>query len=434
MEDVLAKAMKVAPEAEVFSYIHEETPVLFEANRLKSLQTRESRGVALRIIKEGRIGFAATTRLGDEASLVDMALEMAPFGPEAKLTLPADGSYPEVEVYDEAVESFPIEKMAELGDSLIAQVRQCSPEIICEAAVVRTVTSVNILNSRGCQASYKKTAFAVSIEGTLIRGTDMLFVGDSESSCHPLADIAGIAREVTRQLELAKDIAPAPSGRLPVILTPHGVRSALMAPLSVGFNGKMVLQGVSPIGNKLGQRAFDPRLFIWDDATLAYRPPSRPCDDEGVPSQRTALVEGGTVANFLYDLQTAAQARTKSTGNGARSLGSLPSPSTTAIIIGEGEATFEEMVSDIKEGLVVEQLIGASQGNIMAGEFSGNVLLGYRVENGKMVGRVKDTMVSGNIYEALADLVAVGREGRWVGSSLRAPALYCRALSVARKG
>ncbi|MFH1485850.1 MAG: TldD/PmbA family protein [Chloroflexota bacterium] len=434
MEDVLLKAMKVAPEAEVFSYIHEETPVVFEANRLKSLQTRESQGVALRIIRDGRVGFAATTRLGDEGSLVSMALEMVPFGPEARLALPSDGGYPSVEVYDEGVGSVPIERMVELGDSLIAAVRRCCPEIVCEAGVTRAVTSLNILNSNGCRAGYKKTAFAIGIEGALIRGTDMLFVGESESSCHPITGIEEVAKEVKRQLELAKDIAPAPSGRLPVILTPQGVKSALMAPLSVGFNGKMVLQGASPIGDKLGQRAFDPRVSIWDDATIAYRPHSRPCDDEGVPSQRTTLVQEGVVASFLYDLQTAGQAGTRSTGNGARSLGSLPSPSTTAIVISEGEATFEEMVSDVKEGLVVEQLIGASQGNVMAGEFSGNVLLGYRIENGRMVGRVKDTMVSGNIYEVFKDLVALGRESRWVGSSLRTPPLYCRALSVARKG
>ncbi|MBI2906527.1 MAG: TldD/PmbA family protein [Chloroflexi bacterium] len=434
MEDLLAKAMKVAQEAEVFSYSRTETPILFEANRLKSLQTRESKGTALRIIRDGRVGFAATTRLGDEASLVEMAREVLPFGPEARLTLPSPGRYPAVEVYDQATPAVPIEKMAALGDALIARLRQANSEILCEAGVSALTAAVVIVNSHGARAEYRKTAFGISIEGTLIRGTDMLFVGDGESSCHPVTNIDNIAKEVERQLELARDIAPAPTGKLPVILTPHGVRSALIMPLAVGFNGKTVLQGASPIGDKLGQRVFDPRLSIWDDPTIPYQPQSRPCDDEGVPSQRTPLAEGGVVANFLYDLQTAAQAGKKSTGNGSRSLGSLPSPSMTAFVIGEGDVSFEDMVSDIKEGLVVEQLMGATQGNVTAGEFSGNVLLGYKIEKGKLVGRVKDTMVSGNIYEALKDIVALGRESRWVGSSLRTPAICFRALSVAGKG
>jgi PmbA protein len=112
----------------------------------------------------------------------------------------------------------------------------------------------------------------------------------------------------------------------------------------------------------------------------------------------------------------------------------MPSPSVSALIIEGGDTPFEEMVRDIKEGLVVEQLIGAQQGNVLGGEFSGNVLLGYKVERGEIVGRVKDTMVSGNIYHALKELTAVGNETKWVGGILRTPAIYCPRLAVASKG
>jgi PmbA protein len=198
------------------------------------------------------------------------------------------------------------------------------------------------------------------------------------------------------------------------------------------FNGKTVLEGASPIGNRLGESVFDKKSSLWDDPTIAYRPGSRPCDDEGVPSQRTPLIEHGTVASFLYDLQTAALAHTHSTGNGRRS-GGLPAPSPSAFVIGSGDTTFDEMIQDIKEGLVVEQLMGAAQGNILGGDFSGNVLLGYKVESGKIVGRVKDTMVSGNIYQVLKQIAAIGSEVKWVGSFLKTPPLYCPSLSVASK-
>ena len=91
------------------------------------------------------------------------------------------------------------------------------------------------------------------------------------------------------------------------------------------------------------------------------------------------------------------------------------------------------MVSDIKEGLVVEQLMGATQGNVLGGDFSGNVLLGYKIENGKIVGRVKDTMVSGNIYKLFKDIAAIGSESRWEGSFLNTPPLYLNNVSVASK-
>jgi PmbA protein len=430
----LEKAKRVCQEVEVFSVTHEETPVRFEANRLKHLETRQSAGVALRIIVDGRIGFSATTRQGEEDELIQRALEVAQFGAPARFQMPQATDYPQVQVYDAGVETVAVEEMVNLGQSLIDRVRAANSEILCEAVVARSVATLRILNSRGGQASYKKSVFGLAIEGTLIRGTDMLFVGDSESSCHPISDSKPVAAATIEQLELAKDLAVAPSGQIPVVFTHRGVASALVMPLAMGFNGRTVLQGASPLGNRLGERIFDEKLSLWDDATIDYQPGSRVCDDEGVASQRTPLIEKGVVASFLYDLQTAGMANTRSTGNGSRSLTSLPSPSISALIIGEGDVSYQEMIADIEEGLVVEQLMGAGQGNVLGGEFSGNVLLGYRVEKGGIVGRVKDTMVAGNVYQALADLAAVGSEAKWVGGMLRTPALYIRRLSVSSKG
>lgn len=82
--------------------------------------------------------------------------------------------------------------------------------------------SVHLINSRGGQANYKQSIFALGIEGQLIRDTDMLFVGDGESSCHPITEAKAIAEEVVQQLERAKNQASIPSKSLPVVFTPHG--------------------------------------------------------------------------------------------------------------------------------------------------------------------------------------------------------------------
>jgi len=433
VENILAQAKRVAEEAEVFLISSEETPVQFEANRLKHIQSKQSSHVALRIIRQGKIGYATTTEVSDSQSLVNNAVETAQFGTPAKFEFPSLTPYPKVEVFDPDVESVSIDEMIKLGEELIAMIRARTPDIVCEAAVTKAVSSVRIINSRGGEANYRGSVFALGIHGNLIRGTDMLFVGESESSCHPLRESKAVADVVLEQLELAKNQASVSGRPLPVVFTPHGVASALIFPLVAAFNGKTVLQGASPIGNRLGQPVFDQKLSLWDDATIAYRPSSRPCDDEGIPSQCTPLIEQGTVASFLYDLQTAALAHTRSTGNGSRSHGGLPAPSPSAFVIAPGSTTFDEMVNDVKEGLVIEYLMGAQQGNILGGDFSGNVLLGYKVENGKIVGRVKDTMVSGNVYQVLKQIIAIGSDAKWVGSFLKTPHLYCPSLSVASK-
>jgi len=433
VENILALARKVAEAAEVFTVAAEETSVQFETNRLKHIQSKQSTHLALRIIKEGRLGYATTTELDDVKNLINNAVETARFGMPAKFELPPRVSYPTIDIFDPAVEATPLEEMNKLGQELIELITGHTPEILCEAMVSKDTVSVKLLNSSGGQAEYRKSIFGIGIYGSLIRGTDMLFVGESQSSGNPLTRPEDIAKVVIRQLELAKNQAPVPTGQLPVIFTPRGAASALVPSLVMAFNGKMVLQGASPIGTKLGQKVFDSKISLWDDPTLAYRPHSRPCDDEGVASQRTPLIEQGVVANFLYDLQTAALASTRSTGNGSRG-GGLPAPAPSTLIIAPGQTSMDDMVKDIKEGLVIEQLMGAEQGNILGGDFSGNVLLGYKVESGKIVGRVKNTMVSGNVYQVLKEVSAVGSQAEWVGGLLYTPPLYCPRLSVAAKG
>ena len=433
MEEILARAKKAAQTAEVFQVSSEETSVRFEANKLKQLQTSQSTSVALRVVNNGRIGYATTTGSGDAETLVANAVETAEFGTEAKFQFPGKEKYPKTDVFDPAVNDISTQEMVELGEAMITAVTAFTPGIMCEGSVSRGTITVRLMNSKGGQAEFKKSYFGIGVEGTVINGSDMLFVGESDSSCHPLTNPKTVIDTVLLQLERAKNQAKSATKKMPVIFTADGVASSLLMPLMSAFNGKVVLEGASPLAKKLGQKAFDTALNIYDDPTIEYRPGSRPCDDEGVPSQRTALIEKGIVKNFLYDLQTAALAGKKSTGSGNRCRGSLPAPAPSALVITPGKTTFDDMVADIKEGLVVEQLMGAEQGNILGGDFSGNVLLGYKIENGKLAGRVKDTMVSGNVYQMLKDIAAIGSETKWVGSFCQTPPFYCKGLSVSSK-
>ncbi|HXG36919.1 MAG TPA: TldD/PmbA family protein, partial [Dehalococcoidia bacterium] len=411
----------------------EETPVQFEANRLKQMNARQISGAALRVIVDGRIGFASSTRPQEAGDLVEAALETAPFGPEAKFDFPSRQDYPPVEVYDPAVEQVSVEHMVHLGQALIDAVRRYEPELQCDGGVRKATSQVTCLNSSGGNFSYRGSVFSLSVHGTLVRGTDMLFVGDGDASCQPIEDFSAIERHVAEQLEHSRKIAAIPTGEMPVIFTPDGVASALAMPLSLAFSGRLVYQAQSPLVGCLGKRMYDPRLSVIDDATLPFRPASRICDDEGVPSRRLPLIENGVVQRFLYDLQTAGLAGTQSTGHGERSLASQPSISTSSLLVQDGDTAFADMLAGVKEGLVVEWLMGAGQGNVLGGDFSGNVLLGYKIENGQIVGRVKDTVVSGNAHQALKEVSAIGNDGRWVSASLYTPSLFCPELSVSSK-
>ena len=358
LESLLERAAKVSGQAEVYHVQHRDEPVLFEANRLKLIETRQSSGVALRIIKDGRIGFSSATGSRDGDSLITNALEIAPFGPEAKLSFPPHHVFPPVEVYDPRTESLPLDDMIEMGQSAIDRLREADTELLCDASVSRGVTTMTVLNSNGGSASYTKSVFSVFLHGNIVKDDDMLFVWDGKSSCSPILDLSEIVQTIRQQLEISRKIVPAPVGQVPVVFTPRGVAGALLGPLLAGFNGKTVLQGASPLVGKLGEQLLDEGLSLWDEPTLPYAPGSRMCDDEGTATRKLALIDRGVVTSYVYDLQTAAQAGTESTGSAHRGLSTLPAPGTSVVVVSEGDTSYQDMIKDIKDGLVVENLLG----------------------------------------------------------------------------
>ncbi len=425
--------MSEADGAEVFYVESSGTPVHFEANAIKAVDSNETAGAALRIIKNGRVGFSSTSNLADVEGLVNAALETVPFGAEARFHFPHASAYPDVPVYDEAVKGVTIEQMAALGQRVIDALRAYSKEVQVEGSVSKSTSTISLINSEGARFGYIRSGFGFGFEGTVIRGEDMLFTYDGLSGVHPISDPSEVIDSIIRQLDWARETATIETKEMPVILMPPAVSSMLLGPLLAGFSGRTVYQGTSPLVGRLGETIVDKRFNLVDDATLPYIGASRPADDEGVPSRRLPLIDHGVAANFLYDLQTAGLAGTESTGSGERGLGSLPTPSSSVLVVAEGDAKLGDIIGSLKEGLIVERLLGAGQSNVLGGDFNANVLLGYKIENGRVVGRVKNAMVSGNAYDALSNLTAVGSEGRWLGGGLYTPPIALGSVSVAGK-
>ena len=431
---LLNEALKNCDQAEIFWVANEETPVSFEANRLKSVDTRQSSGAGMRIIKQGKIGASSTTNRSNLDELVSRALEIVPYGPDSPILLPGPRDYLDTKIHDVGTVRLTTEEIIHVGSSLIAELKDLWPDVQWDARLSRSVSEVKLTNSQGFQGEYQKTVFGLGIEGTLVRDTDMLFVWESQTGCGPRIDTDEIRDNLNNRIRWADRVASPPKGDVPVIFTPKGVAGLLIGPLLSGFNGRNIAQGSSPLIGQIHSKLFDHRLTITDDPTCAFIPGSRPFDDEGVLARPTLLIDRGTVGNFLFDLQTALQAGCDSTGSAHRSISGSPGPGTSVVIIDPGDSSFEEIVSKQENALIVESFLGAGQGNILAGDFSANVLLGYRVANGEIVGRVKNTMISGNVYRILADLVSLGSDSRWVGGGLRTPSIVVSGVSIASNG
>lgn len=433
LERTLEYARGRADEVEVMTVESTSTPVGFEAEKLKEIETRETWGVGIRLIANGRIGLSSTNHPDDVINLVDRAVELAKFGPKAHFTLPEPTESPTIETYDPAIEEVSLEAMVDAGKRMIAAAKPNNEDVLFDAGLQTSRSQFTLMNSKGLSFSYEKSSFGSWLSGTLIRGTDMLFVGERARGSSPNWDIEKLLSGLQRQLSWARDTATAPSGKIPVIFMPRAVASVLLGPFLSGINGKSVVQGSSPLGGRIGEQVFDPRLTILDDPTIPLKPPSRAWDDEGVPSRAQPLVEKGVLRTILYDLQTAGKADAVSTGSASRGLGSMPGAATSYLSIAPGDATFDGMLKQMGDGVIVEQLIGMGQGNVLGGDAGGNILLGYRVQGGEVVGRIKDTMLHCNIYDILKEIAAIGAEPEELGGSFSTPLILCADVSIAPK-
>jgi PmbA protein len=250
----------------------------------------------------------------------------------------------------------------------------------------------------------------------------MLHAGHSRTWRKLDHDPKAVAGKAIEWFRMAEKTASVRSCEMPVIFVPQAMKILLIA-LNLGWNGKNVFLKTSPLAGKLGRRIADERLSITDNPLVDFAGVSGSRDGEGVPHRVTPLIEKGVLKTFLYDLDTAGRAGTESTGHG-------PGCGTTNLVIAPGDTSFEEMVKSTKEGLLVRSVLGLGQGNTISGEFSVNLHLGYKIENGEIVGRVKNAMLAGNTYDALRQIDSIGNQPEWVGDSLYTPPFKIEKLSV----
>ena len=421
----------------------ERTAVAFEWGRLKSAGVTEEAGVNLRVLHRGRVGIAGTTNVAapHAASLLDRALASAELGEEIDLAFPPRAKLPRVTTHVPRTAEASLARLIEIGGSLLERLARDGCQV--NVAIEREVAETRVANTAGAEGAYRSTGVAVSADVWRIAGDDVLAIGDAiESTDLPAEDaLEGLVRSITRRLEHALRIVAPPEGALPVVFTPAGL-SAVLLPVTQGLSGKAVLQGISPLATRVGEPVFDQRLSLTDDPLAPGRTASRPLDDECVPSRATGLVERGVVQRFIYDLETAARAKTASTGHGQRSIFGKPVPAYTNIVLGDGRVPGPGsrvpgelgggLLREVKDGLLVDDLIGVGQGNVIGGAFSHPVALAYRIDRGEIAGRVKDAAVAGNVYELLKRIAGLGNDARWTGSRFT-PSLLLEGVAVARR-
>lgn len=374
-----------------------------------------SRVSHVRLLREGRVGFASTT--GDDVTeLIGHAMASAASGEELPLLLPAAAPVPEVVTRTPqaaAADAGTLRQLARgLGDRLSRSDRRV------EVWAERSNGAVQVANSRSVLAGYDVTLVGLGavIESIGAGWAPPLRVHASGSALPTLLDVEALVSEVDQRLD--PRIVGLPT-RFPhevkVCLAPRAV-ATFLRPLRAALSGHEALLGASRFRGRLQEQVLEESVTIIDDPLRPGRPGSRPVDDDGVPSRTIPLISGGVLTGLLADLELGARAGVPSTGHAWRLPDSSSRVGFTNLAMAPGVRRRDELLASTELGLFVADLDWGGGLNCISGAIRVRAPWAYLIEGGEVRGRLEGVVLSGNVFDSLNTDLAIGNDATWVGA------------------
>ncbi len=429
MEQLMEIARRAADRVEIYSAAGSSDQVSFENGKLKDIESSRLSHVNLLLIKDGKLGFAYTRNLIGREALVQNALDSLEAGVEADYELPLTKNPPGLATYDDGIDQLTNTMMVE----------EC--QRVCDALAPKTTGQVNVaaeretstirvMNSAGTDVSARFSEYSAY--------ASILYPGSYSSISRyltargmlpfPDEDLDFVLGTYNASLKEVK----APKGRTKVLFLPETMY-VLVWRLLAATSGKSVFEKVSPLLEKQGEQVLSDKLFIASEPTNDSWPRARSFDDEGTACRELPLFDAGVLKGFYYDRYYAWKAGAEPTGHGFRSGTNRAAPASYRLGLRPGESSFGDLLKQMGSGIIVAGAMGAHSGNIMHGEYSVGLSPALRVEDGAVVGHVKDAMVAGNVYDTMKEVVAIGDKQQF-GYMGWFPAVLFDNVSFATKG
>ena len=425
-------------QAEVYLTRSEDRVLARREGETDAVETAEESGAAVRVARDGRVGFASAGGAGaaELRELYRRALEQLPQSAGGLPPLPEPGPTPrdaqlEASLLDEALFS---RSWDELGERLAA----------AEAAAAKAGKGARALRSEwseergetviastgGLLAVERGGSASVSVTAAAQDGAEVL-LGEAHRSSRRLGELSpeDAGREAGERAAFLVGAGRAKGGRRAVLFEPW-VAVEFLELLSELLSAEEAQAGRSLLAGRLGKRVASPLVSLLDRPRLPGGLASAAFDDEGVPTADRAMVEKGTLRAFFHDAATAARAGEKPNGCGWRgSYADRPGPGPSNFLLQPGAISREKLLASSGEALLVGEVLGMHMVDPVSGAFS--VGVSGRSLTGGVPGRgFKGAMISGNLLELLERVDGVASDLRWQGG-LGAPTFRVSELDVA---
>jgi PmbA protein len=378
--------------------------------KVEESERSEGDDVGLRVFVGKRQAVVSTSDVsGDNvAGLAERAVAMAKVAPDDEYVGLADPSllaksFPDLDLLDtEAPSVSELERRAHEAEAAGLAVKGVTKSGGASASA--GIGGMVLVTSAGFHGSYLRSSQGISMTAIAGEGTGMERDYDFTSAIHAsdLASPESVGRSAGERAIARLNPRKVATCKVPVVFDPR-VAGSLVGHLVGAANGASIARKTSFLKDRLGERLFDKSIRIIDDPLRVRGLRSQSFDAEGVAARKIAIVDGGVLTTWLLDTSTARELGMTTTGHAHRGVSSPPSPGAYNLHLEAGKQTPAELMSDIKEGFYVTDLIGSGV-NGVTGDYSRGAA-GFWIENGELTYAVSEVTIAGHLLEIFKSMI-----------------------------
>lgn len=399
------------------------TSVRVYDGEVESLTSADSSGAGIRVIRDGRLGFAHCGSL-DPTVLAETLVEArdnSAFGEPDEFNALAEPDGVEVvqrDGWSDAVLDLAVETKVKMALELERRVRGIDPRIVGARTTAYSDgwgESV-LVSTAGIERSDRGASCSIATQPLARDGDETQTGFGHDAGRDPAAlDLDRVADEAAERATRLLGATKPASGRMAIVLEPR-LALTLLGIVSGMVCADVTQRGRSPFADRIGEQVASPLLSLVDDPTRAESLGSEEFDGEGLACRPNELIVDGVLSGFLYDSYTARRGGVVSTGSAVRGTRSLPGVGAQLLVMSPGTRTFDELIASVDRGLYVNSFSGMHSGvNPVSGDFSVGAD-GLEIRDGAIAGPVRELTLASTLQRLLLDTREVGGDFEWLTS------------------
>lgn len=443
-EELLTLAQHIVNRAEPGEQIEvacaagQSTTVRVYKGDVESFTSAHSAGAGVRVIRDGREGFASAGSLDSDVLLRTLtdARDNSTFAEAdewAGVAEPDGVAAVEIDLWSEELQNVTADEKIKIAIDIERRVRESDPRItgVRTAAYGDAADAFALASTSGITASTRATGSSVSVQALAADGERTQTGYGWDAARHPSGlDLDFVVERARSQtIDLLGATKPS-SGKISLVLEPR-LAATIIGVAAGMLSGERVLKGRSPFVDRVGEQVAVAGLTFGDNPTDPASLAADSHDGEGLACRNNSLVTNGVLDGFFYDAYTARRAGVTSTGSAARGTRGLPSPGVLALSVAGGpDGSLEEIISNTDFGVLVFSLAGLHSGvNAISGDFSVGVE-GRMIRNGVLAEPISECTVASTLQRMLLDIERIGSDRKYLASGVAAPTLVVGDVSL----